>query len=152
MRNSIRRGLLLVAALTASSCLSCPPAFQRVNVRTEPAGADIFLDGDLVKKKTPAGLEMSTLQDHKVYLKKEGYRPELVVVERKRTKDGVVYLSPPDISVALQSLASEGLDRPPATTEGGSERKKTEEELERERRLRIEMEKSDKPEQPGEPR
>ena len=150
MRKSIPRGLLLAAALTASSCLSCPPAFQRVNVRSEPAGADIFLDGDLVKQ-TPARLELSTLQDHKVYLKKEGYRPELIVVERKRTKDGVVYLSPPDISVTLQSLASEGLDQPPSTTEGGSERKKTEEELERERRLRIEIEKSREP-NGGEPR
>src|SRR5262245_4741161 len=61
-KRSIARGTLLVAALAAASCLSCPPPFQNVNVRSEPTGADIFLDGALVKQ-TPARLELSTLKD-----------------------------------------------------------------------------------------
>jgi hypothetical protein len=148
-RRWIARGVLLVAALTAASCVSCPPPFQRINVRSDPTGADIFLDGDLVRQ-TPARLEMSTLTDHKVYLKKEGYRPELVVVEKRTGADGLVFLSPPDIFVKLVPLAREGggLDRP-GTTEGGAERPKTEEERERERRLKIELEKGREPRRPA---
>jgi hypothetical protein len=146
-RRSIARGVLFAAALMAASCLGCPPPFQNVNVRSDPPGADVFLDGVLVKQ-TPVRLEMSTLRDHKVFLKKDGYRPELVVVERKRGQDGVEYLSPPDIFVTLQRLGDGGLDRAP-TTPGGAERPPMSEE-ERERRLRIEIEKK-APGQGGKP-
>ena len=94
-------GLALVAA-------TCAP-YQDVGIQSTPSEAEIFVDGELVGH-TPKRLPITTLGDHKVYLKKEGYRPELVVLLLHRPLDRINFLTPPDIVVTLTPLSDSSLD------------------------------------------
>ncbi len=94
-------GLVLIAA-------TCPP-YQNVGINSTPSEAQIFVDGDLVGL-TPAQISVGTLDDHKVYLKKEGYRPELVVLFLHRPTDQINFLTPPDVHVTLTPLSNSSLD------------------------------------------
>ncbi len=94
-------GLALVAA-------TCVP-YQVVGIHSTPREAEIFVDGELVGH-TPRRLPITTLGDHKVYLKKEGYRPELVVLLLHRPLDRINFLTPPDIYVTLTPLSDSSLD------------------------------------------
>jgi len=74
-----------------------------VAVRSEPAAAQIFVDGEL-EGETPARLALPRESDHSVYVKKEGYRPELVVVHSNRSPEGLEFLTPHEIDVTLVPL------------------------------------------------
>ncbi len=86
----MKRALLLTLCLTSCS------AYQNVAIESDPPGAEIFLDGKAVGS-TPQNLRVSREQPHTVYLKKEGFRPELVVLEKHDANDGVDYLTPADV-------------------------------------------------------
>jgi hypothetical protein len=86
----VKRALSLALFLTA--CAS----YQNIAIESEPAGAEIFLDGKSVGA-TPQSLRISREQAHTVYLKKEGFRPELVVLEKHDANDGIDFLTPPDV-------------------------------------------------------
>jgi hypothetical protein len=94
-------GLALIAA-------TCPP-YQNVGINSSPSEAQIFVDGELVGL-TPAQMPVGTLDDHKVYLKKEGYRPELVVLLLHRPTDQINFLTPPDVFVTLTPMSDSSLD------------------------------------------
>ena len=86
----MKRALLLAFLLAA--CAS----YQNVAIESDPPGAEIFLDGKSVGA-TPQSLRISREQPHTVYLKKEGFRPELVVLEKHDAIDGIDYLTPADV-------------------------------------------------------
>ncbi|MFI5315140.1 MAG: PEGA domain-containing protein [Myxococcota bacterium] len=94
----MRAELLLVLVL-ACGALACA-AVQNVGVESDPPGAQIYLDGQLVGQ-TPATLEVGRDAAHTVYLKREGYRPELVVLERHEANDGIDFLTPADVAKRL---------------------------------------------------
>jgi len=81
--------------LVALGALGCA-AVQFVGVETDPPGAQIYLDGKLVGT-TPRQLKVSREKDHMLYLKREGYRPEPVVLEKHEANDGVDFLTPADV-------------------------------------------------------
>lgn len=81
---------------------TCAP-YQNVSVHSTPAAAQVFVDGDFIGV-TPQRLAIGTLSDHKVFLKKDGYRPELVVLTLHRPTDGINFLTPPDVYVTLSPL------------------------------------------------
>ena len=108
-------------------CLTGCSAYQNFSIESDPPGAEIFLDGKSVGA-TPQSLRVSREQAHTVYLKKEGYRPELVVLEKHDANDGIDYLTPADVMKRLSPGPS------------------TDPELER--RLRIEAEDSPESKQP----
>ena len=83
----------------AASALACA-AVQNVGVESDPPGAQIYLDGQLVGQ-TPATLEVGRDTAHTVYLKRDGYRPELVVLERHEANDGIDFLTPADVAKRL---------------------------------------------------
>jgi hypothetical protein len=83
-------GVLLLVSLAGCA------QYQVVGVSSEPNGAQIYLDGQKVGK-TPAKLEVPRGKDHTIYLKREGYRPELVVLERHTADDEIDYLTPADV-------------------------------------------------------
>jgi hypothetical protein len=85
----------LVASFAVASLAGCA-AYQNVGVQSEPSGANIYLDGALVGK-TPAQLEVPRGAAHTIYLKRDGYRPELVVLERHTADDEIDYLTPADV-------------------------------------------------------
>ncbi len=86
---------LLGVTVVLCCALGCA-AVQFVGVESDPPGAQIYLDGKLVGK-TPAKLRVSREKDHMVYLKREGYRPEPVVLEKHEANDGLDYLTPADV-------------------------------------------------------
>jgi len=86
----VKRALLL--ALLLPACAS----YQNVAIESDPPGAEIFLDGKSVGA-TPHSLRISREQPHTVYLKKEGFRPELVVLEKHDANDDIDYLTPVDV-------------------------------------------------------
>jgi sirohydrochlorin ferrochelatase len=87
-------------ALLLAVCLAGCSAYQNVAIESDPPGAEIFLDGKPVGQ-TPQRLRVSRELDHTVYLKKEGYRPELVVLEKHEANDGIDYLTPADVAKRL---------------------------------------------------
>lgn len=100
-----RLALVLLLGLGALGCVST----QRMAIQSAPAGAEIYLDGVLIGQ-TPAKVRLSRDQAHKVFLKLEGYRPELVVLEHHTPSDRIDFLTPADVSVRLVPEAS-GIDR-----------------------------------------
>jgi hypothetical protein len=74
-----------------------------VAVSSKPAAAQIFVDGELAGE-TPARLALPRESDHSVFVKKEGYRPELVVVHSNRSPEGLEFLTPHEIDVTLMPL------------------------------------------------
>jgi len=74
--------------------------YQNVGVQSDPSGADVYLDGELAGK-TPTQLEVGRDTVHTVYLKREGYRPELVLLQRHEANDGIDFLTPADITKRL---------------------------------------------------
>ena len=110
----MKRALLL--AVVFSGCA----AYQNVAIESDPPGAEIFLDGHSVGQ-TPQSLRVGRDTDHTVYLKKEGFRPELIVLEKHEANDGVDYLTPADVAKRLSPGPSSDPDL--------------------ERRLKIEVEK-----------
>lgn len=89
-----------VAALLVGTAATCGPPYQRVYVHSNPPGAEVYLDQELVGT-TPLQLRIGTGRAHAVYLKKEGFRPELVVLENHQPPDGIDFLTPADVRVRL---------------------------------------------------
>jgi sirohydrochlorin ferrochelatase len=87
-------------ALLLAVCLAGCSAYQNVAIESDPPGAEIFLDGKPVGP-TPQNLRVSRDLDHTVYLKKDGYRPELVVLEKHEANDGIDFLTPADVARRL---------------------------------------------------
>ncbi len=95
---------MLTPLTTAALCLAlvaatCAP-YQNVGISSTPSQAEVFVDGELVGL-TPQRLAIGTFSDHKVYVKKEGYRPELVVLMLHRPTDRINFLTPPDVHITL---------------------------------------------------
>jgi hypothetical protein len=111
----------LLAVIVGVSCGLACAAYQNVGVESDPPGAQIFLDGQLVGE-TPAQVEVGRGEPHTVFLKREGYKPELVLLERHEANDGVDFLTPADVVKRLSPGPSE--------------------DLELERRLKIDVDKS----------
>lgn len=94
----MRASELIRLALVASAC-ACAQ-YQRVGVTSNPPDAEVWLDKQLVGR-TPLELRLDRTRAHAVYVKRDGYKPELVVLEQLRAPDGLPFLAPPDVEVRL---------------------------------------------------
>ena len=99
---------LIRFALVAGAC-ACAQ-YQRVGVTSNPPDAEVWLDKQLVGR-TPLELRLDRTRDHAVYVKHDGYKPELVVLELLRAPDGLPFLAPPDVEVRLVPGAAETPDQ-----------------------------------------
>jgi hypothetical protein len=88
--------LLAMTGLLVSACA----AYQRVGIESAPDAAEVYLDGELVGT-TPLELRVPTAADHSVYLKKEGFQPRMVVLDRHAPADGIDFVTPADVRVRL---------------------------------------------------
>lgn len=86
----------MACVLAAPGCAQ----YQYVTVRSEPASAEVYLDKKRVGT-TPLRLKVARGEAHAVYVKRVGYRPELVVLESRRASDGLSFLTPPDVELRL---------------------------------------------------
>lgn len=89
------------ASLLLWACATCA-AYQNVGVETTPEGAEVYLDGERVGE-TPMRIAVSTLTDHSVFLKKEGYTSELVILSSNDSGE-IHFLTPADVRVRLTPL------------------------------------------------
>ena len=108
---------ILGIALALSAC----GHYQTIGIETDPPGAQVYLDGNPVAK-TPTSLQVGRDRAHTIYLKREGYKPELVVLDRHTATDGIDYLTPADVTKRMNPGPSS--------------------DPEMERRLKIEVEKN----------
>ncbi len=90
---------LILALLSQPGCAM----YQNVAIESQPEGAEIYLDGEVVGR-TPARFAIDRVIDHSVFVKKEGYRPELVVLTLNPMDDGIHFLTPADVRVRLAPL------------------------------------------------
>ncbi len=88
--------LLAVTGLLVSGCV----AYQRVGIESAPNAAEVYLDGELVRT-TPLEVRVPTGADHSVYVKKEGFQPRMVVLDRHAPADGIDFVTPADVRVRL---------------------------------------------------
>ena len=95
----MKRATILAAAGLALALGGCSH-YQNIGVESDPTGAQIYLDGVPVAK-TPATVTVGRDRAHTLYLKREGYRPELVVLELHDATDGIDYLTPADVTKRL---------------------------------------------------
>ena len=86
----------LALAVSVAGCAQ----YQHVSVHSQPSGAEVYLDKQLVGL-TPLELRVGRTEAHAVYIKRTGYRPELVVLDVVRAPDGLAFLTPPDIDLRL---------------------------------------------------
>ena len=85
--------------LVVTSAATCTP-YQRVGIESAPTAAEVYLDGELIGS-TPLELRIPTGADHSVYLKKEGFQPRMVVLNRNQPGDDIDFLTPADVRVRL---------------------------------------------------
>jgi hypothetical protein len=88
-------------ALPLAGCALIFP-FQLVPIEVTPADAEVFVDGKLAAAP-PLQANLRADRDHSVFLKREGYRSELVILKVDRT-DGRPRLDPGQVKVTLRPL------------------------------------------------
>jgi tRNA A-37 threonylcarbamoyl transferase component Bud32 len=69
------RWVTLDAGERAVINVDLPPSARRVELRTLPEGAAVYLDGRLQPAETPATIEVSEDDIHELLLEKQGYEP-----------------------------------------------------------------------------
>ena len=88
--------LLFAASALQFGCVTR----QRVPLDVGPGPVLLFVDGELATE-IPEELELRADRDHKIFVKRDGYTPELVVLE-SRELDGRDRLEPPRIEIRLK--------------------------------------------------
>lgn len=91
----VRVGWLLLGCIAIAGC--APK--QRIPLDLGPGPVELFVDGERAEE-LPAELELRADRDHKVFVKRPGYVPELVVLEA-RGVDGREGLVPDRVRVRL---------------------------------------------------
>lgn len=93
-----RRTLAFVAACAlALGCAARQPVALGGCVTEE---VKVYVDGRLLEQN-PDVLELRADQPHKLYFKRPGHEPQLVVLEPRQDADGRPVLSPADVCAVL---------------------------------------------------
>ncbi len=99
-------GIALVAVATSAIGIACA-AKQRVPLDCVPEEVTVFVD-QRVLEELPEALELRSDRPHKIFLKRPGYEPQLIVLEPRRGEGGRSTLHPDRICVELVRI---GVDR-----------------------------------------
>jgi hypothetical protein len=87
--------------VAASLALACAPK-QVIPLEVSPDAVTVFLNGEALAG-APVELELRSDRDHKLFFKREGYRPEMVVLRRAGSEDQP-RLEPAEVRVRLAPL------------------------------------------------
>ena len=90
-----------VAGIVAVVVGGCAPK-QWVPLDLGPGAVDLYVDGRRVDE-VPSEVELRADRDHKLFVKRPGYLPELVVLETREV-EGDAVLRPPSVSVWLEPV------------------------------------------------
>ncbi len=91
------------------AALACAP-LQRVPLDLSPEGVRVYVDGVRVERPPPAGLELRADRPHVLFFKKEGHRPQQVVLRAVDLAGGQHRLEPERVAIQLVPLVPRGLD------------------------------------------
>ena len=75
------------AALLATGLAGCAATTQRVALECVPEQVQIYVDGRLLDEP-PDALFLRTDEPHKIFVKRPGYEPRLLVLESLRDAEG----------------------------------------------------------------
>jgi hypothetical protein len=92
-----------LAAVAAAGCA----AKQAVPLDCITEDVVVYVDGRLLAED-PGVLELSADEPHKLYFKRPGHEPQLVVLDPRVDADGRTRLEPADVCAQLKPI---GLDR-----------------------------------------
>lgn len=98
----IRRGLVCAALVASVGCTTT----QSIPLDCVPQEVEIFVDGKLLEGR-PDAVSLSRDDTHKIYLKRPGYAPELLVLEPQAGPDGTNRLDASDVCVELVPVGVE---------------------------------------------
>jgi hypothetical protein len=84
----------LLALLLAGSAAACAPR-QRIPLGCIPKDVTVYVDGEALEP-TPSELVLRSDRPHTVFVKGEGYEPEMIVLESAE-RDGEHRLTPADV-------------------------------------------------------
>ena len=104
-------GLCRVAALAGEAdeqvqlalalAVACAPR-QRIPLDLGPGAVELYVNGERAEA-VPQEVELRIDRDHKIFVKRPGYVPQLVVLETQEV-DGEVALEPPQVRVRLHPV------------------------------------------------
>jgi len=97
-----RMQAVLLAALLAFGCA----AKQRIPLDCVTEEVVVYVDGQLLEEH-PDALELRADEPHKIYFKRPGHEPELVVLDTATGDDGRPRLSPDNVCVELVPIGVE---------------------------------------------
>jgi hypothetical protein len=100
----------------ASGLVGCFASKQQIPLDCVPREVEIYVDGELLKDR-PDAVSLTRDESHKIYLKRPGYAPELLVLAPQPGPDGTNRLLAADVCVDLVPV---GVDRE-LTIEGESD-------------------------------
>lgn len=92
-------GCVLIVALAG-----CAPT-QMIGLSVSPEPAVLFVDGKRLDE-LPESVELTANKDHTLFLQREGYRSQLIIVRTAEREDGEDFLSPERVEVSLKREAT----------------------------------------------
>jgi len=73
--------------------ISLMPILRKVEIRTEPPGAGVSLDGEKIEGRTPLELELFPLEEHEIVVSKAGYARRHLTIPPGGDPPGTITLS-----------------------------------------------------------
>jgi hypothetical protein len=84
----------------SAGLVGCIASKQPIPLECVPEEVSIYVDGKLLEDH-PDSITLSRDESHKIFLKRPGYEPELLVLESLEGPDGKPVLSNADVCVEL---------------------------------------------------
>ena len=82
----------------------CAPT-QMIGLSVSPEPVVLFVDGKRLDE-LPESVELTANKDHTLFLQREGYRSQLIIVRTAEREDGEDFLSPERVDVSLKREAT----------------------------------------------
>jgi hypothetical protein len=92
------------ATAVAFGLTGCFASKQPIPLDCVPHEVEVYVDGRLLEGR-PDAISLTRDESHKIYLKRPGYAPELLVLEPQPDADGRNQLSAGDVCVDLVPIA-----------------------------------------------
>jgi len=94
-RRRLERALLCLGLLGAACATT-----QEIPLGCVHEQVQVYVDGRLLEE-TPDSIDLDVDDPHKLYFKREGHDPQLVVLEPRQDAEGKLHLEPADVCVEL---------------------------------------------------
>jgi hypothetical protein len=93
--------------LAIGPVLGCA-SLQSVPLSLDPTPMVVYVDGEPLEDGAPETVSLRTDRPHVLYFKREGYRPQQVVLESGTDATGELRLKPNRVEIRLAPIRSQG--------------------------------------------